>query len=222
MSTLQAVAPVAADDLTFHEVIRDICSLNWAQTTDDDFVAAAWAYYYFSIQFRENLQVACRLYPDDTKLQQLHKEECATANLSPWPGVAQVDEAMDHDEFMRRLLALSPIDDATRTHFQTVGEKYLKDVRASDDQTRALSIASYEDGGLENVFRAMLQAPVSTNPLIAAFRHFLSEHIRFDSDPDGGHGSLSRHMRPDDRILPLWIGFRRLYEECVPGLTAAT
>ncbi|MGD0429609.1 MAG: hypothetical protein ABSA58_00835, partial [Acetobacteraceae bacterium] len=56
------------------------------------------------------------------------------------------------------------------------------------------------------------------NIALKAFRHFLSEHIRFDSDPDEGHGALSRHLRPDDRILPLWTAFARLLVDFVPTL----
>jgi hypothetical protein len=51
---------------------------------------------------RENLEIARRLYPNDTKLQQLEREECNTDNLSHWPGVASAAEKMNHDEFMRR------------------------------------------------------------------------------------------------------------------------
>ena len=83
---------------------------------------------------------------------------------------------------------------------------------------RALSITSYEDGGLERVFKAMLQAPDWDARSLAAFRHFLVEHIRFDSDPDVGHGSLSRHFAPDDRILPAWRGFRNILVEAAPRL----
>ena len=86
--------------------------------------------------------------------------------------------------------------------------------------TGALSIASYEDGGLENVFGAILKAPHWDTPLLQAFQHFLSEHIRFDSDPDAGHGALCRHLVPDDRVLPLWTAFRRLLVEAAPALKA--
>ncbi len=213
---------LAETEFKFNGIIEDICQLNWSSLTTRDMIAAAWAPYFFSIQFRENLQIACSLYPHDAKLAQLEKEECSTDNLSPWPGVAAAGEKMDHDEFMRRLLVLSPIEDETRRQFQAWGEQYLLDVRATDPQTRALSIASYEDGGLEAVFRAMLRSPDFDNALLGAFRHFLSEHIRFDSDPDQGHGALSRHMRPDDRIYPLWNGFKNLLIQCAPALAART
>ena len=82
-----------------------------------------------------------------------------------------------------------------------------------------MSIASYEDGGLEAVFTAMLTMPNWDDPGVdAAFRHFLSEHIRFDSDPDAGHGALARHLQPDDRIEPLWTAFRDLLVAFAPGL----
>jgi hypothetical protein len=218
------MAPATAatiEEFAFHRAIDEICELDWANIAEQQLVDAAWAYYYFSIQFRENLLVARKLFPDDSKLQQLEREECATDNLCPWPGVGAAGEKMDHDEFMRRLLLLAPIPEEKRQRFQALGERYLAGVRATDDMTRALSIASYEDGGLEAVFTAMLKAPEFNNPLIAAFRHFLAEHVRFDSDPDQGHGALSRHLRPDDRILPLWSGFKQLYMDFVPSLGPA-
>ncbi len=206
--------------LRFPRVVDEICNLRWHALTTEDMVAAAWAYYYFSVQFRESLQVARRLHPYDEKLRQLEREECDTDNLSPWPGVAQAGEKMNHDEFMRRTLQLLPIDESKARLFEAEGEAYLAASRQLDDSTRAASIASYEDGGLEKVFTAMLTASQWENGLLRAFRHFLSEHVRFDSDPEQGHGALSRHMMPDDRVLPLWEGFRDLFVGCVPGLVA--
>jgi hypothetical protein len=203
----------------YRQVIAEICNLAWSRITEAECIDVAWAYYFFSVQFRENLVVARELFPDDDKLRSLEREECCTDNLSPWPGVAAAGEKMNHDDFMRRLLDLSPIPEETRLRYEEEGKRYLDRVRASDRFTRALSIASYEDGGLEQVFRAILTSPGSTNPLVAAFRHFLSEHIRFDSDPTQGHGAMTRHLRPDDRILPLWQDFRDLLIEFAPSLT---
>ena len=84
-------------------------TLNWSSLDRDGISAVAWAYYYFSIQFRENLEVAYRLYPGDM-LKALVEGECDTDNLSPWPGVVEAGEKVNHDEFMRRLLTLSPIE----------------------------------------------------------------------------------------------------------------
>ncbi len=206
----------------FDEEISAICALSWGTMTEEDSISVAWAYYFFSIQFRENLQIARELYPDDEKLQHLEREECDTDNLSPWPGVAGVGEKLNHDEFMRRVLTLSPQSDRAVQRYREAGNAYLAAVRATPPATRAMSIASYEDGGLERVFRAMLTSPDSSNPLLAGFRHFLSEHIRFDSDPSEGHGALARHLRPDDRILPLWSGFKHLLLACAPALAQKT
>src|SRR5450631_2067774 len=63
-------------------------------------INVAWVYYYFSVQFRENLEIARSLYPDDDRLLQLDHGERDTDNLSPWPGVAAAWEKMNHDEFM--------------------------------------------------------------------------------------------------------------------------
>ena len=127
-------------------------------------------------------------------------------------------EELDHDEFMRRLLSLSTIDSDLRVTIEAEGQQYLAKTRTVDDYVRAISIASYEAGGLEAVFRAFLLAPVWDTPLLAAFKHFLMKHIDFDSDPDQGHGALVRHLVPDDRIRCLWVGFRDLLITAVPRL----
>lgn len=208
-------------DFEFSKTVEAIGNLAWERLNEQECVDCAWAYYYFSIQFREHLLVARRLLPDDEKLQDLERGECDTDNLLPWPGVAAPGEALNHDEFMRRLLALSPIADERRQDFEIRGQSYLDSTRAMDDETRAMSIASYEDGGLEHTFEAMLRMPDYANPALAAFRHFLSEHIRFDSNPDEGHGALARHLNPDDRIKPLWDGFYDLMVAFAPSLVTA-
>ena len=197
----------------FEKVIDGICNLPWETLSEDELLRAAMAYYYFSIQFRENLEVACKLYPEDEKLKDLHKGECGTSNLSPWENVAAEGEAMNHDEFMRRLLTLQPMGDVDA--LARAGERYLARVRAADDLAKAKSIASYEDGGLENVFSAILRAPSWKGAGLRAFRHFLEKHIEFDSDSDGGHGALSRHIPVDDTVLPLWSAFEDILRSAV-------
>lgn len=213
MSALQSFE-VSAND----EAVAAICCLNWSELTAEDMVAVAWSYYYFSIQFRENLCLACEAFPTDQALKRLFSEECNTSNLSPYPGIAVEGEAMNHDEFMRRVLETSPILETLADSYQDAGEHYLAQVRAMDDKVRASSMASYEDGGLEAVFKAMLTSPDYDNPLIGGFRFFLAEHIRFDSDPDAGHGSLSRHITSDERVAKLWWLFRDLLLANTPAL----
>jgi len=128
---------------------------------------------------------------------------------------------MNHDEFMRRTLKLTAISEGRRLRLQVIGETYLATVRAKDKISRAFSIASYEDGGLEEVFKSILTARYWDGPVLQAFKHFLSEHIRFDSDPEQGHGALCRHLIPDDRILPLWSAFRQMLVEAAPVLTSS-
>ena len=178
----------------------------------------AWVYYYFSVQFRECLEIARKLYPDDDRLLELDDGERNTDNLSPWPGVATAGERINHDEFMRRTLELRKNPESRRRNLAAIGQAYLSKVRAMDRNRRAMALASYEDGGLERVFRAILTAPKWNVPLLRAFDHFLSEHIRFDSDPEQGHGALCRHLTPDDRVLPLWAGFKHMLIEAAPGL----
>ena len=202
----------------YKPVIDEICNFDWSALSEAELSAAARAYYYFSVQFRENLQVAGRLYCEDPQLAKLLREECDTDNLSPWPGVAAPHERLDHDEFMRRVLELSPTDPQSRSAIDAVGQRYLSRIRSVDEHTRAISITSYEDGGLESVFTAMLRAKHWNTALLQGFRHFLKKHIEFDGDPDGGHGAMIRHLAPDERVRCLWTEFRDLLVISVPQL----
>lgn len=204
----------------YERVIKDICELKWDRLDRENLINVAWVYYYFSIQFRQNLEIARGLYPDDERLLQLDRGERDTDNLSPWPGVALPGEKMNHDEFMRRTLTLTPIVEGKRRGLEALGRAYLAEVGKSDQISKALSIASYEDGGLENVFRSILNAPHWDGALLQAFKHFLAEHIRFDSDPEQGHGALCRHLTPDDRVLPLWAAFKQMLVKAAPTLAS--
>jgi hypothetical protein len=205
----------------YPKVIADICALQWGSLSQEDMEAATWAYYYFSIQFRESLKAARSLYQDDDKLIHLEREECDTDNLAPWPGVAEPGERMNHDEFMRRTLALHPMPPARASALAALGQSYLAKTRSADTSARAASIASYEDGGLESIFKAILTYSRWDSPMLKAFEHFLAEHIRFDSDPEQGHGALSRHIKLDDSVLPLWQAFYDIFVQSAPGLLPA-
>ncbi len=204
-----------AGKLEFEKTVDNICELPWERISSKDVLSVALAYYYFSIQFRESLEIACRLFPNDRALKLLHKEECNTSNLSPWENVAQEGEEMNHDEFMRRLLLLQPIPDAGA--LEQAGVHYLMRIRQIDDLTRAKSIASYEDGGLARVFGAMLRMPTWDGAGQLAFKHFLEKHIEFDSPEEGGHGALTRQLVIDDSISPLWAAFEDILRSAVPA-----
>jgi hypothetical protein len=212
---MSAISPIDR----YRSVIVEIGDLNWFALTRADLMAVCCAYYYFSVQFVEAVHIACELYPADRKLIELREGECDTDNLSPFFGIARVGEKMNHDEFMRRVVAISSLDRPERDRVDELGRSYLAEVHGMRPIVRAMSLSSYEDGGLETVFRAILSAPDWDEPSLGAFRHFLVEHIRLDSD-SGGHGSLCRHLVPDDRILPLWDAFRNLLVQTAPRLSA--
>lgn len=217
--TQSETAHKGSTESSYGKVIDDICNLNWGQLDREGLTNVAWVYYYFSVQFRENLEIARSLYPDDDRLLQLDHGERDTNNLSPWPGVAAAGEKMNHDEYMRRTLKLTTIAAERQRRLEEIGKSYLTKMRSMDKTSRAVSIASYEDGGLESVFRAIVTAPDWDGPLLHAFKHFLTEHIRFDSDPEQGHGALCRHLTPNDSILPMWTSFKEILVEAAPGLT---
>jgi hypothetical protein len=200
----------------FESIIEQICRMPWERISNHEVLKIAKAYYYFSVQFRENLAIACLLHPRDANLRKLYQEECHTDNLSPFPGITGVGEKINHDEFIQRLLLIQSIQQ--KDVLEEAGAIYLRKVRNIDDSIRARSIASYEDGGLSSVFTAILRAPRWQGAGQEAFRFFLDEHIRFDTDADGGHGALSRHLKLDDDILPLWTEFKELLTIAAPVL----
>ena len=201
----------------YKTIIDEIENLNWSKLNRDELTAACCAYYYFSVQFVECVDIACDLYPTDSKLIELRKGECDTDNLSPYPGVAKPGERMNHDEFMRRVVVMAKLDPAEQGRLERLGQSYFAEVHAHAPLVRAMSLSSYEDGGLEVVFRAILKARDWSSPALGAFHHFLAEHIKLDS---GEHGGLCRHLVADDRVAPLWSAFRNLLVGAAPRLAA--
>ncbi len=210
---------MASGQFQFYRVIEEISAFPWSSMSRENMVDVAWAYYFFSIQFRESLAEARRLYPQDENLRLLEAEECNTDNLSPWPRVAAVGERLNHDEYMRRTLALTQYPATKAEAFKAIGHRYLASTRSQPSPVRAASLASYEDGGLERVFKSMLTFAHWDNDLLLAFRHFLQKHVHFDGDAETSHGALCRHIQVDDSILPLWLNFRDLLLEAVPAIT---
>ncbi len=202
----------------YQKVVDEIAGFAWSKLDKNELLAVAQAYYYFSVQFCETVEIACRKYPNDERLFELRDGECNTDNLSPYPGIAEPGEKLNHDEFMRRTLAISSLGPDARARVDRLGAKYLAQVRRTDEDTRITSLPAYEDGGLEAVFSAVLHAKDWDHPALRAFHHFLVGHIKLDSDPDAGHGSLCRHLVPDDRIIPLWTAFRDILAEAAPKL----
>ena len=124
----------------FYGVIEEISAFPWSSLSRDDMVDVAWAYHFFSIQFRECLVEARRLYPEDENLRKLEAEECDTDNLSPWPSVAAVGERLNHDEYMRRVLALMPCAAAKAEAFKAIGDRYLAATRSQPSAVLAASL----------------------------------------------------------------------------------
>ena len=81
--TATALSHVESPKAAYERVIDEICNLNWAELNEEDLIRVAWAYYHFSVQFRECLEIARHMYPDDERLLQLDHGERDTDNLSP-------------------------------------------------------------------------------------------------------------------------------------------
>ena len=67
IQTATALSPVETTNPGYEQVIDQICNLNWTNLNDEDIIRVAWAYYHFWAQFRECLEIARKMYPDDVK-----------------------------------------------------------------------------------------------------------------------------------------------------------
>jgi hypothetical protein len=63
------------EDCEYQKVIADISDLNWPDLTEAEVVQVAWAYYFFSIQFRENLNLAREIFSEDEDLIRLEHRQ---------------------------------------------------------------------------------------------------------------------------------------------------
>jgi hypothetical protein len=116
----------------YPHVVDEICRFRWSKINRNELLAVCRAYYYFSRQFCETLEIACRRHPLDHQLAELWNAECNTDILSPYPGLAAPGERMSHDEFMRRILAISSLDRDARARVDRLGTEYLADIRRVD------------------------------------------------------------------------------------------
>jgi hypothetical protein len=56
--TATASPHIETRNTCYEQVIDEICDLDWADLDEEDLIRVAWAYYHFSVQFRECLEIA--------------------------------------------------------------------------------------------------------------------------------------------------------------------
>ena len=57
------------------QAVANIVNRDWRNLSEAEMVSATWAYYFFSVQFRENLEIATDFFPEDNNLRKLLGEE---------------------------------------------------------------------------------------------------------------------------------------------------
>ena len=116
---------------------------------------------------------ARELLPDDEQLEELDRGERDTDNLSPYPGVVVAGERVNHDEFMRRALLLTPIDDIRRSRLEEIGAAYLsKSAPLTIGQRRRASRAM-RTAGLRRCSGACCRPRIGTIPSCGLSSTFL-------------------------------------------------
>ncbi|MEU6595205.1 DUF3050 domain-containing protein [Streptomyces sp. NPDC046881] len=187
-------------DLPFHELDSDeltrMCYLSW--------VAA--------VEFAEALRVAERIHGDHKGLQDMIAGELQTSNLA----FDDYRRSGDHHEFLAHFLGKDGQLEKLEAELGEFAAEYLRECRALDDETRAMSVFSREEE-LPGIFTRFLEAPAENwqTPALAAYRYYLEQHIFLDSD-EGGHAELIGDLTVDERVEPFYHARFRLYR-CVPA-----
>tara|TARA_B100001989_G_C24540621_1_gene467343 strand:- start:1554 stop:2237 length:684 start_codon:yes stop_codon:yes gene_type:complete len=202
--------------------VERICNLGWEDLSENQVKRALHGFYFFSQKFVDNLRTASNLYPEDDGIKSLMQEELNTDNLSPYNGVADEGEAMDHDVFLRRVIQISGLSEEENEELFTKGKQYLEAMDQMPPEAQLQCLVSCEDGGAIQMYSSVLKAQVldSEDPALQAFKHFLQKHVEFDNEEgaEAGHGTLVRKFEMEDKhIGPFWNHFADFLETLVYG-----
>lgn len=202
-----------------NSAINRVCDIGWETLNEQQMTSAVWMFYFRSVQFRENLEAAIRLHPDNQNLRTLTEEELHTNNLSPYNGIAAEGEYLDHDTFLKRIIETHPIPPEKRQYLENLGKEYLDSMTKMPDEIKAMCLVSSEDGGSSKIYTNILTSPQNCwkSNGMQAFRHFLQKHVEFDSTEgeDTGHGMLVRKLGIDDRVAPMLDKFADCLEDAI-------
>ena len=125
------------------------------------------------------------------------------------------DQVGDHADFLWHFIQkhgiLAKVPQEVR---ESVGA-YLQAVECLPRAVRVMSIVSRERE-LSGIFERILEAPDWSLPGLAAFRYYLEEHIKLDSN-EGGHADLLAGCEVDERVVEFYERRLDLYR-CMPTL----
>jgi hypothetical protein len=199
--------PVDAAALGYKAWVRKIIDLPFQELESRELAQMCYLSWVCAIEFAEALRVAERIHGEHKGLQNMIAGELQTDNLA----FEDYRRRGDHHEFLEHFLRKHGYLDQLDAELGGYAAEYLRQCRALDDETRAMSVFSREEQ-LPAIFARFLQVPEErwSAPGLDAYRYYLTEHILLDSD-DGGHADLIGDLAVDERIEPFFHTRFRLY-----------
>ena len=193
--------------------------MNWRRLSIGELIDVAWAYYFFSIQFRENLLIARELLPDDAQLEQLGSRRKGYGQFISLSRGCRRRGASGS----RRVHAESVVADADRRASAAIASR--RSARLISAKSAPLTVGqgprasrAMRTGVLRKCSGACCRPRIGRIPCSQGFKHFLEKHIEFDSDVENGHGGLCRHLPPNEGVRELWTAFKESLIQVAPAL----
>lgn len=196
--------------LEYKTVVEKIKSLNWENLDNQELQQLMYLSHVSAREFAEALRIALKLYPENENLQEMARGELQTNNLS----FGDYQAKGDHADYLGHFLEKMEVP----KHLTILGDLYQAACRELDDKTRAMSIFSREEE-LSGIFERILKAKDWSTSELTAFRHYLEQHIAFDSNK-GGHHDLTKEFPIDDSVKPFYEARLNMYR-AIPKLFEA-
>lgn len=196
--------------MTYHDIIEEIVHLSWNKLNAKDLQRLMYASEALSREMAEAVRCGLQLHPEDRFLQEMAKGEIGTSNIS----FQDFRRKADHSEFLLHFLNKSEFrpDEALKKETQN----YLDLCRDFSAEVRLMTVVSREKE-LPPVFAAILDAQDWEAPGLDAYKYFLTEHVRLDSE-EAGHHELIKHIPTDERIEGFYQYRLDLFRKLFPVL----
>ncbi len=187
----------------YKETVRLIRELDWENLDATSLQDVMYLSFISAFEFAEALRVALRLYSDDSLVQEMSEGELETDNLK----YQEYDKKGDHADFLMYFMESCGYTPTEK--IEQAGEQYLNVCRAFSDELRAMSVFSreFESTG---IFKRILSAKDWDACGLSAFRYFIEEHIRLDSE-DGGHHDMIKHYTITDEVDAFYEARYKMY-----------
>ncbi len=199
-------------NIGYKKVVERIYNLAWEKLSAKELQTLMVLSGYAALEFAESLRIALNEHRESKAFQGMAAGELKTTNLT----FDDYIKKGDHSEFLWHFIEKKGI--STDPNVTNTGKEYLQKVQTLPKEVRVMSIVSREYE-LSRIFARILKAKDWSLPGLQAFRYFLEEHIKLDSE-EGGHADLLQGFKVDDRVTAFYEARLDLYR-VIPTLFTA-